>query len=267
MYIDRYTYELTNEFKFNDSDALRIRDFYYVVDNRIAAEGITYTPIQRAWIYARLLGGIIYDHQAFYLEILWKQIAGDMDGSEEWIFMDYLGYSQTEYVLLRNAIQQNSSNANQHRDRSDFAHMQISMAARLAYQANLDGLLSNIGGVFFGEDVPYLGGWLGDAVLDRPTSFGNDDYHADLDAENLFRLILGGQSAIDAINGYYTSLTSTRTRADIFLGYIDYGTVVSKISDYLSDNEEEIKVTNPETYNFMKSLQARLPDIYDFAAE
>ena len=73
---------------------------------------------------------------------------------------------------------------------SDFAHFQISLAARLAYYLGKDNLLSNIYTKGSDAKVSYLAGWLGDATL-KPVVFKNDDYQADLDAENLYWRIVG----------------------------------------------------------------------------
>jgi len=103
-----------------------------------------------------------------------------------------------------------------------------------------------------------------------PPSFKNDDYHADLDAENIYRLILTGKSYIEAVNQYYPSLTSTNTRADVFLSHIPYATVEQKIFTYAPfqgnnyDSSEHVKTQNPDTYNFLKSLQSRLSDIGNY---
>ena len=145
------------------------------------------------------------------------------------------------------------------------------------------------------EDVSYLSGWLGDATLPHENStpsIANDDYCADLDAENIFRHIIQGQSSIDAINAYYGELNSTVTRADVFLSYISYSTVKGKIfyelidkhlyflisiatrngdifgqehySKLLNDEQyhmDSIKEHYPDTYNFLLSLQDRLANM------
>lgn len=259
VYVDRYTYELTREFLFNDEDALLIRNFYSRIDTLCP----NYDNLERAWYCSRTLGGIVYgDHDDIIEYIEWVDVAGQVTNgaTNEAFFTNVLGYTTTEYTQFYNAITGNHDQL----DRSDFAHMQISLAARLAYELCLDGFLSNIYTGTGNEHVSYLAGWLGDATIGDPTSFGNDDYHADLDAENIFRLLLQGKTSIEAINSYYTSLTSTRTRADIFLGYINYETVITKIYAELSMTEDEIKLACPETYYFMKSLEAGNEDITVF---
>lgn len=257
VYVDRYTYELTREFGFEDDDALLIRALYDKVD---AAYPYYNDDYFRAWIYARLLGGIIYGNN----DLRWIQIAGQVfSGSQETYFINTLGYTADEYERLIAAVGGNYNDAST----ADFAHLQIYMAARLAYALEIDGLAADIGGVFFGEDISYYAGWLGDATLKQnngTTSIGNDDYHADLDAENIYRLIMQGQSAVDAINGYYASLTPTNTRAIIFLSYISYSTIESKIYSILTDDEEEIREEYADTYNFMHSVKTGLADIRTF---
>jgi len=109
---------------------------------------------------------------------------------------------------------------------------------------------------------------------DPTTSFKNDDYHADLDAENIYRLILTGKTFVEAANQYYPSLTSTNTRADIFRTYISYTTVCQKVGDYAlifwgfsgdSASMSAIRQSNPDTYNFLVSLEYGLADMGDYA--
>ncbi len=71
------------------------------------------------------------------------------------------------------------------------------------------------------ENMSYLAGRLGDATITNDngaTSFGNDDYCADLDAENIYRLMLTNMSSVDAFNEYYSQIFSGANRAEIFLG-------------------------------------------------
>jgi len=111
---------------------------------------------------------------------------------------------------------------------------------------------------------------VGLAPTDPTTSFKNDDYHADLDAENIYRLILTGKTFVEAANQYYPSLTSTNTRADVFLSHIPYSIVEQKVFTYAPfqgnnyDSLEDVKTQNPDTYNFLKSLQSRLSDIGNY---
>ena len=219
-------------FGFTLEDAALIKKVYDEVDNKFPNE----TNLQRAWKCARLLGGIVYGNESSgsKSEFKWKDVAGQVfTSTEKEYFMNILEYSEDQYDQLRIAI------VNQHSDTStpDFAHYQISLSARLAYQLDLDGLASNIGTFCSDEDVSYLAGWLGDATLlsDGTTSFGNDDYCADLDAENTFRYILRGYSSVNAISEYYGSFSDTINRATIFLNYISYDVVRDKVFYELID--------------------------------
>ena len=131
----------------------------------------------------------------------------------------------------------------------DFCHMQYSLAARLAYSLGKTGDASNwLAGLKTGnmkyysdEEISYLGGWLGDAVLTGynggTTSFGNDDYMSDLDAENIYHIVLQGYSSVDAISNYYSSLSSTNNRSHVFTSHISYETARDMVFYELIDAE------------------------------
>lgn len=150
--------------------------------------------------------------------------------------------------------------------------MQISLSARLAYKLNLDGFLSNIGTFCSDEDISYLAGWLGDATItnsDGKTSMGDDDYCADLDAENIYRLIIQNQNVIEATNIYYTELFLSATRAGIFLRHINYDTIQNKVFSQLNlknetDSMNKIKDEYPDTYNFLCSIKDGLAHISQY---
>lgn len=286
VYVDRYTYELTEEFGFSDTAALLIRDVYNKIDTAYPND----STLLRAWRASRVLGGVIYGN-GVYSGVKWADVAGIAYlGDEDDYFTNTLGFTTTEYSQIKAAITSNYSDTST----GDFAHMQISLSARLAYQLNRNGILSNIGTFCSDEDVSYLSGWLGDATLvgdNGQTSMKNDDYHADLDAENIYRLIAQGYTLVNATNVYYTSLTSTNTRATKFLSYIDYETVKDKIYeelvdkdlrlmmalaseqgnmtlywyyyDLLSDEQYHLDVIKgyPDTYNFMCSIRDGRSDI------
>lgn len=109
----------------------------------------------------------------------------------------------------------------------------------------------------------------------------NDDYMADLDAENVYRLILQGYSSSEALNMYYSAMNVSNTRATIFLQYIPYRTVKQKIFYELIDaqlymfmssasNQGNIIMTqywwnliNNEQYHF-DEIKSKYPDTYDF---
>lgn len=138
---------------------------------------------------------------------------------------------------------------------------------------------------------------LGGLTYDGDTSFGNDDYHADLDAENVYHLIISGNSYLDAHNGYYESLCVS-TRGEQFVSHICYETIESMIYYELIDKdlytfiglalEQEdyvryqfyqnllldeqyhidlIRESYPDTYNFMCSVRDGLSDLADYREE
>ena len=289
IYVDGYTYELVHSFGFSPEVSLLIRDLYDKVDNIFSNE----SNLQRAWKCSRLLGGIVYGNDSSSLKekFEWRNVAGQVfTSTEKEYFMNILGYSETQYNQLQTAI------GDQYSDTStpDFAHYQISLSARLAYQLDLDGFASNIGTFCSDEDVSYLAGWLGDATLlnNGTTSFGNDDYCSDLDAENTFRYILSGYSSVNAISDYFCSFSGTTNRATIFLNYISYDVVCDKVFYELIDadiitlmsfasqqgdivtvniyrnllNDEEyhwdtIQNSYPDTYDFLISLQNKLANL------
>lgn len=293
-HIDAYYSALKNIYGFASDEADMIMGLYSRVNEKYGNSSI----YARAWISSRLLGGLVYDNDAGIrgdlLAIMWKDVAGQVYlGSEEIYYQDMLEYTVTEYTQLKDIVV--SQHNTYYADKGDFAHMQISLAARLAYYLDIDGLASNV----FGDDetISYMAGWLGDAALTEngTTSFGNDDYIADLDAENIYRQILLGKSILQASTDYYTNLSST-TRAQIFTSYISYETVKAKIYYQLIDKElytiiasmeaegnyggtqvlldmiedeayhvETIKADYPDTYNFICSIRDLRNTIGDYS--
>ncbi len=286
-YTDNYLSILVEVFDFSVSDSLLIRRLYDVISIKYGAE----LPTQRAWKTARLLSSFSYSG------LPWSEVAGDVVEEENKYsyFLNTLEFTASEFDQLRNAIQDQNKRANRTNLIPDFAHMQYSLAARLAYILNCEGIVATIGSYCFEEDVSFLAGWLGDAVLKEPNeqvSFKNDDYCSDLDAENIFRYIQQGTNDIIAIDMYYSSLAETNTRANIFLNHIDYETVQQKIfyivldmeiaalisfatqnGDFVSANYYISLLENEEyhmnylrdnyydTYNFLRSLQDELPEM------
>ena len=260
--IDRYTYELMETFGFSKNDALLIRGLYDKIDDLFPSE----TKIQRAWKSSRLLGGLVYNNDDWWNNFKWSNVAGKVyDSDEKGYFVDTLNYTETEYNQLKNVVKTQHNS-----EHPDFAHMQIYLSARLAYQLDKDGFLSNLGTFCSDEEVSYRAGWLGDAITvvdSGTTSMGNDDYCADLDAENIFRIIIQGKTTIEAIEEYYSSFSSTVNRATTFLGHISYETVRDKVFNHLyltgynENNLANMKEEYPDTYNFLKSLEDQLAEM------
>lgn len=280
----------------NEATALILK-LYNKVDNLFISEN----ALQKAWRCARLLSEFSYNSFSF------NDVAGSLTNQDnrQSYFMTTLGYTENEYTALSVALSNNHTDGNT----IDFTHLQYSLAARLAYTLDKDGLASNLGsqfktgnwGIYSDEDISYLGGWLGDATLRNDGGTGvpimkNDDYMSDLDAENVYRLLLQGYTSIDAMNVYYSNMNASNTRADMFLQYIPYSTVKQKIFYELIDaqlyiflsnassqgdiymtnywlnliNDEEyhfneIKSKYSDTYDFLMSLNDRLPIIKHYS--
>ena len=288
---------------FSSEEANLILKLYDKVEATFTSE----STIEKAWKCARLLSEFCYDSPSSILGIQfnkWDDVAGSVttEGGRKEYFINTLGYTENEYNKLQNALLRNHQDANTNQIIIDFTHMQYALAARLAYTLNKDDILSNLGtglytgnyGIYTDEQISYLAGWFGDAILRNISGVGepvmkNDDYMADLDAENIYRLIIQGISAIAAANEYYSNMTSSNTRAIIFLQHIPYDTVKEKIFYELIDaqlyallsnasnqgnivlvnyylnllNDEQyhfdtIKANYCDTYNFLKSLNDRL---------
>ncbi len=293
--MSRYEYELINSCGFSKNVAQLIISVYQRVNDVYS----THTNIERAWRCARLLSEFSYDYLTTFAGVSlnrWDDAAGSVTTEEnrKSYFINTLGYSESEYNSINSELLLNHTNANNNHNLIDFTHMQYALAARLAYNLNENGVLSNLGsglytgnfGVYTDEEVSYLGGWLGDAVLTNiygvgQTSMKNEDYMADLDAENIYRLITQGKSTIVAINEYYSNMTSSNTRADMFLQNISYNTVKQKVFYELIDaelylfmtnasNQGDIFMTkyyldliNDEQYHY-DTIKSRYPDTYDF---
>ena len=279
VYCDTYLYSLVNLFEFKKEVALLIRELYNKVDDAFADE----TEMHRAWKCARLLGGLFYDNDTSYLgsKFRWEDVAGVVcTTSEEDYYTNTLGYSTYEYKQIKDAIMLQHDG----QDVADFAHMQISLAARLAYQLGEDGIFANAWTTSLDEDVSYLAGWLGDATItgnSGATTFGNDDYCADLDAENIYRLIMTDVSSVDAFNEYYFQIFAGANRAEIFLEYISYEYVQERVFYELFDKNFEsfmlaasqqgdiftvkyyMELINNEDYHW-QAIRVQYPDTYNF---
>ena len=97
------------------------------------------------------------------------------------------------------------------------------------------------------------------------TSFGNDDYMADLDAENLYQMISGGSDSVSALNSYYETLASgSETRATIFKTYLSYSNVETQVLSELGKTLAQVRTICPDTYDFLMSLKDGLAEIDDY---
>jgi hypothetical protein len=262
QYRDVYTYELVHMFGFSQSTALLIRSLYDKMDQKFPSD----SKLERAWKCARLLGGIEYgnENESIFMQTLWKQFAGEVCsiGEEQAYFITTLGYTLEEYDQLTIDIHSQHNNSTT----SDFVHMQMALATRLAYLLNKQKILADVAAVFVEEDAAYVGGWLGDTSLARvgfEPSMRNADYCADLDAENLYHFIFDKGNSISGFNYYFSTVPHTYvTRIDLFLIYLSYDFVQQKVFWYLGVKNEEdpmgiIKQRYPDTYNFLCSIRDR----------
>ena len=282
MVVTPYEKHLQDLAGFSNEATALILKLYNKIDNIFTSEN----ALQKAWRCARLLSEFSYNSFSF------NDVAGSLTNpnNRKSYFMITLGYTENEYNTLSVALSDNHNDGNT----IDFTHLQYSLAARLAYTLDKDGLASNLGsqfktgnwGIYSDEDISYLGGWLGDATLRNDGGTGipimkNDDYMSDLDAENVYRLLLQGYTSIDAMNIYYSSMNASNTRANIFLQYIPYGTVKRKIFYELIDAQLYIFLSNAssqgdiimtqywsnlinnEEYHF-NEIKSKYSDTYDF---
>ena len=278
--VPAYKTMLQEKCGFSSEETDLILKLYESVDTVFSSE----STLQKAWKCARVLSEFSYDTLSSLFGITynkWNNVAGSIttetgekgEVDRKTYFINTLAFTETEYNALNDALDHNHENKEENLHIIDFTHMQYALAARLAYTLDEDGLLSNIGTgfvtdnfkIYTEEEISYLGGWLGDATLidevTRETALKNDDYMADLDAENIYHIILQGNSAVEASNTYYASINDSNTRADIFLQHIPYNTVEEKIFDELLDDQndayEKLRSNYHDTYNFLKSLNDR----------
>ena len=182
----------------------------------------------------------------------------------------------------------------------DFAHMSATIATLQNPEqfrlANGVGLLNYKG--FSNKFVNELAGWRGDATDQAAASpsLGNDDYKADLDADNIFNIYTHSSSDyFTVVNKYYSDIENkTLNRAEEFtknngLEYIQ--NEILKASMYISKapllrqdfsnpgihdfstvtftipTMDELKNLNPVGYNFIKNLENHNNDLTDYISE
>lgn len=202
----------------------------------------------------------------------------------EWSDDDFLTECEAQYATFQR--------------KGDFAHQQITTSAILAQQLGKDGFFSNFGALKKGrmefwnnKKVTEKAGWLGDATIGSPPSFGSDDYISDLDATNISTYMSARNiSYVDASNQYYRDLYDGHSRATIFLKDTPLSDVKKMIYDdlvywdikvqrnmaiesrdidkfielsaLLQDETyaaQQVKKTAPDTYRFIKSLEEEAP--------
>ncbi len=160
--------------------------------------------------------------------------------------------------------------------KGDFSHMLYTIAANLKDEGHgveneWDNSLAPETSWSSADERKDVAGWLGDAVYDGDDgkiSFGEDDYIADLDADNIAHFAAGGQSLVDAANEYYSGLKENgeEYRTELFVKNNTYEKVESDILkrlklwdvnedgtiDYKDLSQSKIHV---DTYNFLVRLK------------
>ena len=102
----------------------------------------------------------------------------------------------------------------QYGDKTDFAHTSATLSAY--YKDN--GLADDV----FNEDAN--AGYYGDLTLPGNISMNNGDYHADLDAINLYNQLKGGKNLVTGMNNYFNKVeTDDSYRAEQFVTNIGDG--------------------------------------------
>lgn len=147
--------------------------------------------------------------------------------------------------------------------KGDFSHQQITTSSML-----YDGGYSLLHNLYPGkEKTEDLAGWLGDATLGDPPSFGADDYMADLDAENIYYLMKTDHlSYQDAVNKYYQEVGKSYTRAERFLKHTPIERVKEQVFSELKIKDmDALKEKAPETYNFIRSLEENQHEMGSYA--
>ncbi|MBP3487259.1 MAG: hypothetical protein J6K53_02570 [Roseburia sp.] len=163
------------------------------------------------------------------------------------------------------------------KDNGDCSHMFYTISANLIDNGHkVDNSWKNIGAPdlsWSNADVRKdITGWLGDAVYlgdENQTSFGTDDYIADLDADNLAHRCLTDNDLLSSMQDYYTNISNgnadeVRTRE--FLKNNSFEDVEKTIFDIISCNDAnkdgfvntiDLKENSvySDTYDFLMKLK------------
>ncbi|MFG6335922.1 MAG: hypothetical protein K1W20_10755 [Lachnospiraceae bacterium] len=155
--------------------------------------------------------------------------------------------------------------------KGDFSHMMYTISANLIDEGKKvenkwDNNLAPIMSWDNAEQRKDIAGWLGDAIYggtNFKVSFGQDDFIADLDADNIAHLVTDDKSLVDAANEYYNELQKggEEYRKEVFVENNTYEAIESAIAKKISleDRNWDKKID----YNDLKR-SSRYKDTYEF---
>ncbi len=153
----------------------------------------------------------------------------------------------------------------------DFGHMMYTIAANLIDEGNkVDNKWNNIGAKETSwknaDTRKDIAGWLGDAVYDgseKRVSFGEDDYIADLDSDNISYNMGDDTELMQIMNQYYEALmaSSEDYRTKTFVENNTYAAVEKTILDRIG-----VKDKNKDGVKDYKDLEGNdvYKDTYEF---
>jgi hypothetical protein len=183
--------------------------------------------------------------------------------------------SNDEYFRLYNQYW-NTFNGN-----GDFAHMAYTISAHFVSE-NANGVSENYSIIWNTlwdnhETRIDITGWLGDATISGnsdwqrfwktgTTSFGPDDYIADLDAVNIANRVNESISIAEAMNSYYADLAKDdKVRVQEFLNNTPYDKIESEILTRAGAKTlDALKKKWPDSYNFLMNLKNENSVMYDY---
>ncbi|MFI3176330.1 MAG: hypothetical protein R3Y67_02425 [Eubacteriales bacterium] len=94
------------------------------------------------------------------------------------------------------------------------------------------------------------------SILNSDTSIGNDDYMADLDADNIIHRYNGEMSIMNVFNTYYYETSNGDKRAEEFLQNNKIADVENAIIERAGvETIEELNKKWPSSYNFINNLK------------
>lgn len=161
-------------------------------------------------------------------------------------------------------------------EKGDFSHMLYTVSANLIDEGNeVENKWFNVGAPETSwsniEQRKDVVGWLGDAVYDGDeyrTSFGIDDYIADLDADNIAYMTTNEKSLVEAMNEYYDELQKAgdEYRTEIFVKNNTFEeiekAVLERLPVYDNNGDGNLNYKDLEkidkykdTYDFLKRLK------------